>query len=150
MPPREIVPTALGLLRARYVFPERAAKAATAIEARLAASEYDDLDEITLAERLTSQLYEICADKHLRVKLVGPRPHRPARASRASIRRRVRPARTGGADRPDRGSSTTSAFTASSGWTATSAISTCTGCRTRRTPAGPSPRPWNWCRERTR
>ena len=78
MPPREIVPTALSLLRARYVFPERAAQAATAIEARLAAGEYDDLDEITLAERLTSQLYEICADKHLRVKLVGPRRHEPA------------------------------------------------------------------------
>jgi hypothetical protein len=78
MPPREIVQTALGLLRARYVFPERAAQAATAIEARLAAGEYDDLDEITLTERLTSQLYEICGDKHLRVRLVGPRRHEPA------------------------------------------------------------------------
>jgi Peptidase family S41/N-terminal domain of Peptidase_S41 in eukaryotic IRBP len=70
VPPREIVQTALAILRSRYVFPERADEAATAIEARLAAGEYDDLAEPELAERLTAQLYEVCADKHLRV-----RPH---------------------------------------------------------------------------
>jgi hypothetical protein len=75
---REIVTTALALLRSYYVFPERAGQAATAIEARLAAGEYDDLDEITLTERLTSHLYEICADKHLQVQLGGgPRPGPP-------------------------------------------------------------------------
>ena len=68
---REIVTIALALLRSYYVFPERAEQAATAIEARLAAGEYDNLDEITLADRLTSDLYEICADKHLRVRLGG-------------------------------------------------------------------------------
>ena len=47
---REIVTTALSLLRANYVFPEVAEQAATAVEARLAAGEYDDLDEITLTE----------------------------------------------------------------------------------------------------
>lgn len=75
---REIVMTALSLLRSHYVFPERAGQAATAIEARLAAGEYDDLDEITLTERLTSHLYEICADKHLQVRLGGgPGPGAP-------------------------------------------------------------------------
>ena len=77
---REIVRTALTLLRSHYVFPERAEQAATAIEARLAAGEYDDLDEITLTDRLTSHLYAICADKHLQMRLgsgPGPGPSAP-------------------------------------------------------------------------
>lgn len=68
VPPREIVQTAMAILRARYVFPDRAAAAAAEIETRLAAGEYDGLDEPELAERLTSQLYAVCADKHLRVR----------------------------------------------------------------------------------
>jgi hypothetical protein len=67
VPPREIVETAIAMLRSRYVFPDRAAQAADEIEVRLAAGEYDDLGEPELAERLTSQLYAVCADKHLRV-----------------------------------------------------------------------------------
>jgi hypothetical protein len=80
VPPREIVETALAVLRSRYVFPDRAAEAAAGIEARLMAGEYDDLSEPELAERLTSQLYAVCADKHLRVRThpermsPGPRP----------------------------------------------------------------------------
>ena len=74
MPPREAVAAVLRLLRERYVFPERAEQAAAAIEARLAAGEYDDLSDIILADRLTRQLHEACADKHLRVRL---RPQRP-------------------------------------------------------------------------
>ena len=77
---REIVTTALSLLRANYVFPELAEQAATAIEARLEAGEYDHLDEITLTELLTSHLQEVCEDKHLRLRLggrrTGPRPGR--------------------------------------------------------------------------
>lgn len=74
---REIVTKALELLRANYVFPERAGQAATAIEARLEAGEYDDLDEITLTERLTRDLQEITGDWHLRVVLGGgPGPRR--------------------------------------------------------------------------
>ena len=69
----EIVATSLGLLRSYYVFPERAERAAAAVEARLAAGEYDDLDEITLTDRLTSHLYEVCADKHLQVRFGGGR-----------------------------------------------------------------------------
>jgi hypothetical protein len=67
VPRRELVQTAIAILRSRYVFPDRAAQAAAEIEARLAAGEYDDLGEPELAERLTSQLYTVCADKHLRV-----------------------------------------------------------------------------------
>jgi Peptidase family S41/N-terminal domain of Peptidase_S41 in eukaryotic IRBP len=76
---REIVTKALELLRANYVFPEQAGQAATAIEARLEAGEYDDLDEITLTERLTRDLQEITGDRHLRVVLgggPGPGPRR--------------------------------------------------------------------------
>ena len=68
---REIVTTAMSLLRANYVFPEMAEQAATAVEARMAAGEYDDLDEITLTELLTSHLQETTGDKHLRVRLGG-------------------------------------------------------------------------------
>ena len=74
---REIVTKALELLRANYVFPEQAGQAAAAIEARLEAGEYDDLDEITLTERLTGHLQEITGDRHLRVVLGGgPGPRR--------------------------------------------------------------------------
>ncbi len=74
---REIVTTALSLLRANYVFPEVAEQAATAVEARLAAGEYDDLDEITLTELLTSHLQEVTGDKHLRMGLGGGPPPGP-------------------------------------------------------------------------
>ena len=77
---REIVTTALSLLRANYVFPEVAEQAATAVEARLAAGEYDNLDEITLTELLTRHLQDVTDDKHLRVRLgggPGPRPGGP-------------------------------------------------------------------------
>jgi Peptidase family S41/N-terminal domain of Peptidase_S41 in eukaryotic IRBP len=74
---REIVTTALSLLRTNYVFPEVAEQAATAVEARLAAGEYDDLDEITLTELVTRHLQDITGDKHLRLRLGGgPRPER--------------------------------------------------------------------------
>jgi len=59
---REIVTKALELLRANYVFPEQAERAATAIEARLAAGDYDDLDELTLTGRLTGHLQELTGD----------------------------------------------------------------------------------------
>jgi hypothetical protein len=71
---REIVTTALALLRANYVFPEVAERAATAVEARLAAGEYDNLDEITLTELVTRHLQEVTGDKHLRLALGGGPP----------------------------------------------------------------------------
>ena len=74
---REIVTTAMSLLRANYVFPDVAERAATAVEARLESGEYDDLDEVTLTERLTRDLQEITGDKHLGVRLGGvPGPRR--------------------------------------------------------------------------
>jgi N-terminal domain of Peptidase_S41 in eukaryotic IRBP len=69
---REIVAAAVSLLRAGYVFPDRAEQAAAAIEARLAAGEYDDLDHKALAGRLTEQLDEVCQDRHLRVRVRPP------------------------------------------------------------------------------
>ena len=79
---REIVTTALALLRANYVFPEVAEQAATAVEARLAIGEYDDLDEITLTELVTRHLQEVTEDKHLRVALGGGPPPGRERRSR--------------------------------------------------------------------
>jgi hypothetical protein len=85
VPPREIVQTAMAILRSRYVFPDRAAEAAASIEASLAAGEYDDLDEQELAERLTTQLYAVCADKHLRVR-AHAEPRRPPPAAGDDVR----------------------------------------------------------------
>jgi hypothetical protein len=70
-PSREIVAKALALLRENYVFPELAGQVAAAVEARLAAGEYDNLDEITLTDLLTSHLQEASGDKHLGVRLGG-------------------------------------------------------------------------------
>jgi hypothetical protein len=73
---REIVTKAMELLRANYVFPGQAETAAAAIEARLAAGEYDDLDEIALTELVTEHLQEATDDRHLGLRLGGaPSPH---------------------------------------------------------------------------
>jgi hypothetical protein len=75
---RDIAARALALLRENYVFPELAEQVATAVEARLAAGEYDNLDEITLTELLTTHLQEASGDRHLQVRLGGgPGPGRP-------------------------------------------------------------------------
>ena len=71
---REIVTTAMSLLRTNYVFPDVAERAATAVEARLAAGEYDNLDEITLTELVTRHLQEVTGDKHLGLRLGGGPP----------------------------------------------------------------------------
>jgi Peptidase family S41/N-terminal domain of Peptidase_S41 in eukaryotic IRBP len=93
---REIVTKALELLRQSYVFPEVADQAAVAVEARLEAGEYDNLDEIALTDLLTEHLAEVCHDKHLRVHLGGgprgPRPDGP-RPDGAEPHPRRRPSR---------------------------------------------------------
>lgn len=66
---RELVEQALTLMCTNCVFPEKAQEAAVVIRARLEAGEYDDLGEEALGERLTAQLFEMCGDKHLRVRL---------------------------------------------------------------------------------
>ena len=143
---REIVTKALELLRANYVFPDQAEQAATAIEARLEAGEYDNLDEITLTELLTSHLQEITGDKHLRVRLGGgPRLVRVLKV-RVLNRRNHRAARRCAGS----GGWTTSASAGWSGSTATSATSTCAGWPWRPTRGRPSPRRWNWSQGPTR
>jgi hypothetical protein len=93
---REIVTIALQTLRASYVFPERAEQAAAAIEARLAAGQYDGLDEEALARRLTDDLHEVCRDKHLRVRAHHSRRARgPERRPEAPRRARVPEGRPG-------------------------------------------------------
>ena len=153
---REIVTTAMSLLRANYVFPEVAEQAAVAVEARLAAGEYDDLDEITLTDLVTTHLQEITGDKHLRLRLGGgpppdrgPGPGGPGLVP-APTRRSPRTMRPGGWPCGGWGGWTTSASAGWSGWTATSATSTCAGSPFRPTRARPSPRPWNWSPGRTR
>jgi hypothetical protein len=87
---REIVTKAMELLRANYVFPDEAERAAAAIEARLEAGEYDDLDEITLTDRVTGHLQDITGDKHLRLRLgggPGPRREPPKRPDREKMRK---------------------------------------------------------------
>jgi hypothetical protein len=96
---REIVTKALALVRANYVFPELAGQAATAIEARLAAGEYDQLDEITLTELVTRHLQEATGDRHLALMLgdvpqpnprPGPRPWEPKDHEARQLARRQR------------------------------------------------------------
>ena len=87
---REIVTKAMELLRANYVFPDEAERAASAIEARLEAGEYDGQDEITLTARVTGHLQDITGDKHLRLQLgggPGPRREPPKRPDREKMRK---------------------------------------------------------------
>ncbi|MEV6523861.1 S41 family peptidase [Longispora sp. NPDC051575] len=64
-----LIEDALAILRDKYVFPEKAEEAAAIVEASLAAGEYEGLTEEQLGERLTEQIYAVCADKHLRVRV---------------------------------------------------------------------------------
>jgi hypothetical protein len=70
----DIVQSVARQLRASYVFPDAGEQAAAALETRLAAGEYDGVEEAALADLLTTQLYEACADKHLKVRTMPPRP----------------------------------------------------------------------------
>ncbi len=74
---REIVTAALALLRSNYVFPEQAEQVAAAVETRMAAGEYDNLDVIALTDLVTVHLQEASDDRHLALRLGGgpqPRP----------------------------------------------------------------------------
>ncbi|WP_203914465.1 S41 family peptidase [Rhizocola hellebori] len=63
------VEKAIELLCANYVFPDKAATAAQRIQQRLAEGAYDGMSEAELAESLTAELFEVCADRHLRVRV---------------------------------------------------------------------------------
>lgn len=91
MTPREVVTAALRLLRENYVFPERAGQAAVAIEARLAAGEYDGLDEVTLTGRLTSHLHEVCPDRTGTCGWFSAAPARGRTIRAVRVHRRRRP-----------------------------------------------------------
>jgi hypothetical protein len=101
----DIVQAVARQLRAAYVFPSAGQQAAAALEARLAAEEYNGLDDDALAELLTAQLYEACADKHLRVRTRRPRRggQRPGGPVPGALgpRPEAGPPGTGPAPRPD-------------------------------------------------
>jgi C-terminal processing protease CtpA/Prc len=50
-----------------YIFPERAAQAVTLLRANLAAGVYETFVGSDLCDRLSADLFETCADKHLRL-----------------------------------------------------------------------------------
>jgi catechol 2,3-dioxygenase-like lactoylglutathione lyase family enzyme len=69
---RTVVESAAEALRSRYVFPDVGENAAVALEAALAAGEYDDVpDAAAFAQRLTADLMAVANDKHLRVSAFG-------------------------------------------------------------------------------
>jgi C-terminal processing protease CtpA/Prc len=74
-----------------YIFPERAARAVTLLRANLAAGVYETVVGSDLCDRLSADLFETCADKHLRLIW-----HESAQASQdeehlvAAIRERFR------------------------------------------------------------
>ena len=69
VPVSEIVEAAAEKVRSRYVFPDRGDQAARLLETSSASGHYDGLDTATLCDRITEQLYEVCADRHLRLRL---------------------------------------------------------------------------------
>lgn len=58
----------MALFTEKYIFPDKAVAAATDLRARLAAGEFDALDEATLSVKITTALDEHCGDKHLRLR----------------------------------------------------------------------------------
>ncbi|HEY7416839.1 MAG TPA: hypothetical protein VH593_16755, partial [Ktedonobacteraceae bacterium] len=54
-------------LTSSYVFPDRAAQAVTLLRANLAAGVYETFVGSDLCDRLSADLFETCADKHLRL-----------------------------------------------------------------------------------
>lgn len=70
--PDELIDEALRLLRSRYIFPEKAEQAAKLVEEHRATGAYRGLDDEALGERLTADLFSVCADKHLRVRPRDP------------------------------------------------------------------------------
>ena len=62
-----LVNTVIERLTASYIFPDRSARAASLLQARLADGAYDLPAGSVLCERLSADLFEACADKHLRL-----------------------------------------------------------------------------------
>ena len=65
----EVIENLLKRLNEAYVFPDVAKKMETAVRARAANKEYDQLTSATaFADALTNHLQEVSHDKHLRVR----------------------------------------------------------------------------------
>jgi C-terminal processing protease CtpA/Prc len=84
---RAIVAAALGLIRDKYVFPDKGAAIADALEARLGAGAYDGLaDDHALADTVTRDLYVLSADRHLRLRTRDPHLHDATEAEEIAAR----------------------------------------------------------------
>lgn len=68
MPHNDLLEAAMTLFTEKYIFPDKAATAAADIRARLAAGEFDGLDEADLSDQITDALDKHCGDKHLRLR----------------------------------------------------------------------------------
>ena len=64
----------------RYIFPEKAAAAAEVVRSR----DYSGLSEEELCERLTADIFEVCADRHLRVRVRAPELQAAGRSKEAA------------------------------------------------------------------
>ncbi|MEO3817046.1 S41 family peptidase [Plantactinospora sp. B24E8] len=85
--PTDVIEEALAVLCARYVFPDKAVKAAEAIRARRDAGVYRDLSVAALAVQLTADLFESCADRHLRIRVRDAEAAETTEADLAAARR---------------------------------------------------------------
>jgi C-terminal processing protease CtpA/Prc len=73
----QLLNSALALVQQHYIFPETAAEVVATIAARAAAGDYDDLDDETLAARVTEAFLATSGDRHLRLLVRSP-DHRTA------------------------------------------------------------------------
>lgn len=74
---KDLLVTALDLVRQHYIFPETAAAVTAAVETAAAAGDYDDLDDEALAARVTATFLAVSGDRHLRL-LIRSQDHRAA------------------------------------------------------------------------
>lgn len=83
------------LVRHRYVLADRAEHAADALLGRAAAGVYRGLSDAALADRLTEDLFDLCADHHLRVRVRAPAVRRATSEDDWRAARRARQSTTG-------------------------------------------------------
>lgn len=82
---KEVIQSMIDELRSKYVFPKVAEEMAIDLENSLEAGDYNEIDRPQkFAETLTTQLREICKDKHLRVRSGGVRRPGSSPGRRAS------------------------------------------------------------------
>jgi hypothetical protein len=63
----EVIDAAMTLLDAEYIFPAKAAEAHKAVRDALASGAFDGLEGADFCRAVTEVLYNVCADKHLRL-----------------------------------------------------------------------------------